>query len=231
MSRGFTNKDDLLWAEKNGELRQRVESGETLARLARELSLGSGETMLFVALVALGDGRVDLCPDLVSGKPRTRETASLTEASVATLYPDMARPSRLALSAGLLQMYDFWDASHEAAQEADDLGETSVSAYWHGIAHRREPDPGNASYWFRRVNAHHPVFARLADVAPSLLEAPGADPALAARLLPRGAWDPFAFIDVCSRASGDQAALARGLQRLEMLLLLEASLPAADRSF
>ena len=61
---------------------------------------------------------------------------------------------RLALAAGLLQIHDFWDASHEAAQEADDLGERDFSAYWHGIAHRREPDAGNASYWFRRVGRH-----------------------------------------------------------------------------
>ena len=62
---------------------------------------------------------------------------------------------------GLLQVHDFWDASHEAAQQADDLGERDFSAYWHGIAHRREPDAGNAAYWFRRVG-RHPVFTPLA---------------------------------------------------------------------
>ena len=52
------------------------------------------------------------------------------------------------------------------------------------------------------------------------------DPALALRLLPRGAWDPFAFIDLCAEARQGQVILARKLQRLEMMLLLEASLPS-----
>jgi hypothetical protein len=123
----------------------------------------------------------------------------------------------------LLQIYDFWDASHHAAQQADDLGERSVSPYWHGIAHRREPDPGNASYWFRRVG-RHPVFAELAEAALPLIEAN--EPTLSGTLLPRGAWDAFAFIDYCTGARAKSLPLALALQRLEMILLLGASLPS-----
>ena len=118
----------------------------------------------------------------------------------------------------MLQIHDFWDASHDAAQEADDLGESPVSAYWHGIAHRREPDPGNAAYWFRRVGRHR-VFVPLADAARPLL-ADDAD--LGGRLLPQGSWNPFAFIDLCTRARGEQAALA-GVSSASKLRLLEAS--------
>jgi hypothetical protein len=126
------------------------------------------------------------------------------------------------MAAGLLQVFDFWDASHEAAQQADDLGERASSAYWHGIAHRREPDPGNAAYWFRRVG-HHPLFAPLAEAAAPLLDTHG-DAALTARLLSRG-WDAMAMIDLCTQAKPGtpREALARRLQRLEMWMLLEAT--------
>ena len=127
----------------------------------------------------------------------------------------------------MLQVHDFWDASHHAAQQADDLGERHVSAYWHAIAHRREPDPGNAAYWFRRVGAH-PIFSPLASAARPLLDAHG-DPALTARLLQGEGWNPFAFVELCTDAGRNtpSADLARKIQRLEMLLLLEASAAAA----
>ncbi len=120
-------------------------------------------------------------------------------------------------------MHDFWDASHEAAQKADDLGERDFSAYWHGIAHRREPDPGNASYWFRRVG-RHPLFPSLAEAARPLLERQG-DASLTGRLLSGGGWNPSAMIDLCSEAKSGtpRESLARRLQRLEMWLLLEAT--------
>jgi hypothetical protein len=123
-------------------------------------------------------------------------------------------------------VHDFWEASHEAAQRADDLGERGSSAYWHGIAHRREPDAGNAAYWFRRVG-RHPLFDRLARDARPLLD-PSGDPATAAKLVTGDTWNPFAFIDFCTNArpGSDAAALALRLQRLEMLALLDASLHA-----
>jgi hypothetical protein len=126
------------------------------------------------------------------------------------------------MAAGLLQVFDFWDASHEAAQRADDLGERDFSAYWHGIAHRREPDPGNAAYWFRRVG-RHPLFAPLAEAAATLLDA-YSEKAPISRL-PSGGWDAMAMIDLCTQAKAGTPleALARRLQRLEMWLLLEAT--------
>jgi hypothetical protein len=205
------------------ELVDRLEAGETLEHLARSYELAPIDVVSALAHDALGE--VDTGgPPLVQSAPRRPWLArALSDASLAGLWPLASVSARLALAAGLLQIYDFWDASHNAAQQADDLGERSVSPYWHGIAHRREPDPGNASYWFRRVG-RHPVFADLADAALPLIEAN--EPELAGTLLPRGAWDPFAFIDYCTGARTKSVPLALALQRLEMILLLGASLPS-----
>jgi hypothetical protein len=40
-----------------------------------------------------------------------------------------------------------WDAAHESAQ-AD---ETPNGAWVHAYLHRKEGDPGNAAYWYRRA--------------------------------------------------------------------------------
>lgn len=208
------------------------ESGRVLVRgtpvdlSAADPGLDPADHVAAAAALALGpEGSAG--PPLVQGPPRLLSlAAALDEPAIARLFPAAGRPARLALAAGLLQIHDFWDASHEAAQHADDLGERASAAYWHGIAHRREPDPGNASYWFRRVG-RHPVLDRLLPEASPLLAAHD-DPAVAARLGRGGTWDPFAFIDLCSsaRPGSTVAVLCGRLQRIEMLALLETSLDA-----
>jgi hypothetical protein len=144
------------------------------------------------------------------------------------LFPGASRPDVLGLCAGLLLIHDFWDASHEAAQQADDLGERHVSAYWHGIAHRREPDAGNAAYWFRRVG-QHPVFRELANDAKAILAKASATGSVS-KVIEGGRWNPFAMIDLCvSARSGSPAeSLALELQRVEMRRLLQATLDRFD---
>ncbi|MFO0954663.1 MAG: hypothetical protein U0835_26565 [Isosphaeraceae bacterium] len=206
-----------------GELIRRLEAGEPAQAVVDATRIDAADLVSVLAHDALGEDESGGLP-LVQGSPRRPALSrALGEESLTGLWPNAPRTARLALSAGLYQVYDFWDPSHHAAQQADDLGEASVSAYWHGIAHRREPDAGNASYWFRRVG-RHPLFPALGAAARPLVEA--RDPSLAAKLFPGGSWDPYAVIDFCTRARGENAGLALALQRLEMIHLLGASLPA-----
>ena len=196
------------------ELIDRLDAGECAVDLVAALNV---EPLDVIAAVAADGMPHPLGPPLVRGTPRRQNLAErLGESELSALLPDMDRPARLALAAGLLQIHDHWDASHEAAQKAEDLGERSVSAYWHGIAHRREPDAGNASYWFRRVG-RHPSFDELA--GRSVLDFGQA----AARFSPNGNWDPFAFIEFATKARGADVELARGLQWLEMHILIKDS--------
>ena len=205
------------------EIIGRLEAGES----AGISELAAADLLASLAFAALG-GDDALGPALIQQAPaRPRLKTALEEPAVAKLLPGASRPARLALAAGLLQIHDFWDSSHEAAQAADDLGERGFSAYWHGIAHRREPDAGNAAYWFRRVG-RHAVSGPLAQAARPILERHG-DNRWTARLVGGDAWNSQAMIDLCTgaRPGSDQETLARRLQRLEMQLLLDATVDAS----
>jgi hypothetical protein len=199
------------------EVVRRIEAGERM----ESLGLAPADLIAALAFDALG-GPESLGPMLVRRSPRRpRLGPVLKEESLARLVPGSGRPARLALASALLQIHDFWDASHEAAQVADDLGEDRFSAYWHGIAHRREPDPGNSSYWFRRVG-RHAVFNPLAQAARPILDAHG-DERWTTRLVGPSGWSASAMIDLCTGAKVGTAdeSLARKLQRLEIELLFD----------
>jgi hypothetical protein len=206
------------------EIIARLESGESLA--AKTDGLAAVDLIAALAAAALGD-QSSLGPALTQEKPRHPKLArALSEPALAAMFPSVPHPLRLTLAAGLLQVHDFWDASHEAAQQADDRGERGTSAYWHGIAHRREPDASNAAYWFRRVG-RHPVFVPLAQAARPLFDLEGLAP-LEEQLMPGGAWNASAMTELCTTAKSGtpRERLARRIQRMEMWLLLEASFEA-----
>lgn len=210
------------------EVIERLEREGDPAALCEALKIDAADLLAALAFEALGSIE-SVGPALVQTPPRRPKfLGALSEPSLARLFPGTARPGRLSLSAGLLQMHGFWDASHEAAQEADDLGEKAVASYWHGIAHRREPDAGNASYWFRNVGRHR-VFEPLAKLAQPLVAEHASDAMIAKVCNRQGGWDPFAMIELCTRArpGSAQAEVAQKLQRLEMSLLLDFTAAAA----
>ena len=114
-----------------------------------------------------------------------------------SLFIDSAHPK--GALAGLWLYFDCFDESHRISQEDDSI----EGSFWHGIAHRREPDYGNAGYWFRRVGSH-PVF-----------------PQIVKRV---GTWDPLRFIDYCeneAQAGGEREAWALQVQRAEWEILFD----------
>jgi hypothetical protein len=116
--------------------------------------------------------------------------------------------------------HNYLDESHTLSQSIT----SDTGSYWHGIMHRREPDPPNAKYWFRRVGPH-PVFDQLAPLVAALAVSAEADQSTAF-LASQTQWDPYAFIDLCDDAMHGRSSLAelcRQIQLLEWQLLFHYS--------
>ena len=155
--------------------------------------------------------------ELGPGQPNLAQRERLEQLSIATLLDgrevrDVAMGS--ACLAGLWLYHDFFDESHAISQ---DLA-TTTGSYWHGILHRREPDYGNAKYWFRRVG-QHPVFDRLVVAAREIAPAApsGGLDAPARYLVEQKCWDPLRFVDLCETAArGSQGELARLCRQIQL---------------
>lgn len=114
--------------------------------------------------------------------------------------------------AALWLYHDFLDESHCLSQEI----ETPEGSYWHGIMHRREPDPDNAKYWFRRVG-RHPVFEALRVTAAELC-GNGAVERVADFLKQQTTWEPYRWIDLCeeARTGRTQPATVEVCRRIQL---------------
>jgi hypothetical protein len=77
------------------------------------------------------------------------------------------------MSGALLALWhdarDDWNAAHESAQR----DESAKGAWVHAYLHRKEGDPANAGYWYRRAGRHLPkcaIDAEWEQIAGELLE-------------------------------------------------------------
>jgi hypothetical protein len=112
--------------------------------------------------------------------------------------------SARACLAGLWLYFDYLGESHTISQEL----ENPDGNFWHAIMHRREPDPSNSKYWWRRVG-QHPVLDALRQHAPDIGYA---------------YTTPEAFVDFCERARASGSSdeeLAQRVQLLEWQLLFD----------
>ena len=106
-------------------------------------------------------------PDLGPG-PRA---GVLSQGALNNIINDFLRTAKLSSTNGelvrslVLLWHDQLEAAHVIAQ---DIGNADGS-FVHGIVHRREPDYGNAKYWFCRVGKH-PCFPKLAGQLGALLD-------------------------------------------------------------
>jgi hypothetical protein len=169
------------------------------------------------SLVATGEN-----PELGPGPRAGVETLTALNSKLdQTLEAKALKPEDGQLVRALVLLWhDALGASHRIAQGL----ESADGAYVHGLMHRREPDYGNAKYWFRRVGSH-PCFPTLARRADGWFK-DEERLILKARVLPDGVWDPFAFVDLCELAadgglSPSPVRLLRELQALEFHVLLE----------
>lgn len=144
-------------------------------------------------------------PDgLVHGRPVVAMEESLAALTLPTLC-----------QVALWLRFDFGARGHAVVQ-----GLSGTDAcYWHAIHHRREPDPDNARYWFRRTGSHriHPELLR------SAIEL-GNGSMAARKVSAWPIWDALGFVDLCTLHAGKESAdeaFCQLVQQREWALLFD----------
>jgi hypothetical protein len=163
-------------------------------------------------------------PDLPSLGPEPRagrDSLVSLEKKLGQFFRDTGLPedAHALVRSLVLLWHDHLDESHSVSQEIH----TADGSFLHGIMHRREPDYGNAKYWFRRVG-QHPAFPPIAQRAAAAQKDSG-DHDLGLNFS-SGQWDSFAFIDACQSAlksprDAEKIRRLQKIQEIEFRVLLE----------
>ena len=140
----------------------------------------------------------------------TRCDPAISKLAPSELFANAKFPE--AAWSGLLLLGGCWEESHNVSQDIASV----EGSYWHGIAHRMEPDSFNAGYWFRRVGKHA-IFPALHREAAEILEASTCGWRL------KDSWDPVLFISWCDEArrqpGSEKETAALRMQKAEWDLL------------
>jgi hypothetical protein len=161
--------------------------------------------------------------ELGPGRPNIAARAALEAMTDDDLFPTSAGLDQdpvAACRSALWLRHDFLHESHAICQDIN----SHEGSFWHGIMHRREPDPDNSKYWFRRVG-EHPIFEPLRQAAADLAcQSPAGR--TAEFLATQPTWDPYRWIDLCEAARTSQAGegveiLCRRIQLCEWELLFD----------
>lgn len=166
-------------------------------------------------------------PELGAGPRAGRQSARGLNTVLTAWFATHATPpdAALRLRALTLLYHDEHDAAHDIVQDLTDRD----GALIHALLHRREPDYWNAKYWFRRTD-EHPVYLALANRVKALSGSPE-EAQWARQLTLPGAFDPFAFVDLCEQvarqpAHDPQVAWLRRVQQAEFEAVAEHLLSA-----
>jgi hypothetical protein len=197
------------------------------ARTLLQLSLTPGTLALALSNAAV----TDRFPPLGPCVPEIELSCLQTAIRAALESRQLGALVDRCVESGLLLLWDFLDESHQLSQTMEGVGSPRTADYWHGIMHRREPDAGNASYWFRRVG-RHPAFESLGQNLIGWMSELGATSAqrnlVRTRIVTAGTFDPFAMIQMTEKAmlspDSDEDVTCRMVQFLEILNLLAWSL-------
>lgn len=222
------------------------ETARTLNRQSIGLYQLNGELLRRAASGALLYSCVESTPCLASNLPEHGPDVPLADADMieSLLYQSfttedvqLSEMDRDCVRSGILLLWNLLDDSHSISQTMEGRGSPRTGDYWHGIMHRREPDPGNAAYWFRRVGSH-PAYESLMKHLGEWLDAQKTPDVemqiLEAELLKGRRWDPLRMVELCKQAlrqPGSSLDLAlRRVQYLEILNLLAFSFRDGPRA-
>ena len=165
------------------------------------------------AILALGGDGSRLMPLSFGAGAEGEVRRRLQGCAAQDLFPAAFAPAEAL--AGLWLYFDGFDESHGIVQDLS----SSEASYWHAIVHRREPDAGNAAYWFRRVG-EHPVFGELRRAVEGLQDSLGKK-----WLSLGGRWHPTSFLDLAEEAratpGSEKESFAKQVQLLEWQLLFD----------